>query len=120
MSEYVFLFRANQADQREHMGTPERAQQSMQAWLAWMRELEAKGHLKNPGQPLEHDGQGGPRAPRRWSPTAPMPSPRTWSSASSSSRRGTSAQAAELSLGCPMLEGERIGGGPSGGQVSTP
>jgi hypothetical protein len=28
------------------MGTPERAQQSLQAWLAWIRALEAKGHLK--------------------------------------------------------------------------
>ena len=29
MSEYVFFFRANQADQQAHMGTPERAQESM-------------------------------------------------------------------------------------------
>ena len=46
MSDFVFLFRATEAENREHMGTPERAQQSMQAWLTWMRDLEAKGHLK--------------------------------------------------------------------------
>ena len=57
MSEFVFLFRTTEADQREAMGTPERAQRSMQAWLAWMRDLEAKGHLKNPGQPLDRAGK---------------------------------------------------------------
>lgn len=57
MSEFVFLFRSNEADYRDAMATPERAQQSMQAWLAWIRELETKGHLKDPGQPLERTGK---------------------------------------------------------------
>ena len=57
MSEFVCLFRIGQTEQREAMGTPERGQQSMQVWLAWMRELEAKGHLKNPGQPLGPAGK---------------------------------------------------------------
>lgn len=57
MSEFVFLFRSNEADYRDAMGTPERAQQSMQAWLAWMRELQTKGHLKDSGQPLERTGK---------------------------------------------------------------
>ena len=39
------------------MGTPERAQRSMQAWVAWIGDLEKKGHLKNPGQPLERSGK---------------------------------------------------------------
>jgi len=57
MSGFVFLFRSGEADYREAMGTPERAQQSMQAWMAWIHELEAKGHLKDPGQPLERTGK---------------------------------------------------------------
>jgi hypothetical protein len=57
MSDFVYLFRSNDDDRREHMGTPERAQQSMQVWLAWMRDLEAKGHLKSPGQPLDVGGR---------------------------------------------------------------
>ena len=57
ISDYVFLFRATEDEQRQAMGTPERAQQSMQAMLAWFRDLEAKGHLKNPGQPLETTGR---------------------------------------------------------------
>jgi hypothetical protein len=57
MSEFVYLFRASEAEAREAMGTPERAQRSLQAWLVWIRELEAKGHLRNPGQPLEREGK---------------------------------------------------------------
>jgi hypothetical protein len=56
MSEFVYLFRSSAADQREAMGTPERAQHSLQVWLRWIRELEAGGHLKNPGQPLDPSG----------------------------------------------------------------
>ncbi len=57
MSEFVFLFRATEAEQREAMGTPERAQRSLQAWRAWIQGLESKGHLKNPGQPLDRTGK---------------------------------------------------------------
>jgi hypothetical protein len=57
MSEFVFLFRSTEADAQEAMGTPESAQRSMQAWVTWIRDLEAKGHLKSPGQPLERSGK---------------------------------------------------------------
>ena len=57
MSDFVFLFRSSEAAQQEAMGTPERAQKSMQAWMAWIGELEAKGHLKDRGQPLERGGR---------------------------------------------------------------
>lgn len=57
MSEFVYLFRSGEAQQREAMGTPERAQKSMQVWLTWLREMEAQGHLKNPGQPLTMQGK---------------------------------------------------------------
>ena len=56
MSDFAFLFRASPAEQREVMGTPERAQQALQTWLGWIRELEAGGHLKHPGQPLDTAG----------------------------------------------------------------
>ena len=57
MSDFVYLFRISDAEQREHMGSPERAQQSMQMWMAWLRDLEAKGHLNNRGLPLERSGK---------------------------------------------------------------
>jgi hypothetical protein len=57
MTEFVYLFRSDEAAYREAMGAPERAQRSLQAWLAWIRDLEAKGHLRNRGQPLEREGK---------------------------------------------------------------
>lgn len=57
MSNFVYLFRSTLEGQREAMGTPERAQRSMEAWMAWMRDLEAKGHLADPGQPLDKAGK---------------------------------------------------------------
>jgi hypothetical protein len=57
MSEFVYLFRATEAGQHEAIGTPERAQRSMQAWLAWIHELEAGGNLKSRGTPLERTGR---------------------------------------------------------------
>ena len=57
MSEYVFLFRTNEEDRRQAMGTPERAQKAIQTWIAWMRDLEAKGLIKSHGKPLESAGK---------------------------------------------------------------
>jgi hypothetical protein len=57
MSEYVFLFRTNEEDRRQAMGTPERAQKAIQAWITWMRDLEAKGLMKSYGKPLETSGK---------------------------------------------------------------
>lgn len=57
MSEFVFLFRATDAGRLAAMGTPEAAQQSIQTWLAWIHELEAKGHLKDRGLPLQPTGK---------------------------------------------------------------
>jgi hypothetical protein len=57
MSAFVFLYRATTEEQRLAMGTPEQAGRAMQAMLAWFRDLESRGHLKSPGQPLEITGR---------------------------------------------------------------
>jgi hypothetical protein len=57
MSQFLYLYRSNPAAQQAAMGTPEAAQQSMQRWMTWLADLEAKGHLKDRGQPLEHSGK---------------------------------------------------------------
>src|SRR5439155_20764022 len=49
-------YRTSDADRSAAM-SPEHAQQSMQAWLAWMRGLETNGHIKNPGNPLATEGR---------------------------------------------------------------
>jgi hypothetical protein len=57
MSAYVFLFRSTADQQQAAMGTPEQAQRSLQSWLAWIGELEAQGHLKERGHPLDRTGR---------------------------------------------------------------
>lgn len=57
MSEFVFLLRSDEESYQNAMGTPERAQKSMEAWIAWVRDLEAKGQLGSGGMPLERSGK---------------------------------------------------------------
>jgi hypothetical protein len=52
MSEYVFLYRGGEGGR-----SPERAQQMMQKWMAWFKEIAEKGHVKDRGQPLERSGK---------------------------------------------------------------
>lgn len=65
MSEFVFLFRSSDAGRREAMGTPERAQRSLETWRAWIADLEAQGCLKEPGLPLDPGGAVVRGAPAR-------------------------------------------------------
>ena len=52
MSEFTYLFRG-----RDTSASPEQMQKTMEKWTAWFKELGAKGHLKEPGHPLEHTGK---------------------------------------------------------------
>lgn len=53
MSQFFYIYYINPASRQAAMGTPEAAQQSMQRWMKWLADLEAAGHLKDRGQPLE-------------------------------------------------------------------
>ena len=105
MSEFVYLFRASEAAQREHMGTPERVQQTMQAWLAWIRELESKGHLKNRGQPLERTGKV-VRGRKKLVTDGPYVEAKDLVLGFITVDAQDLAQATKLAEGCPMLEGD--------------
>jgi hypothetical protein len=104
MSDFMFLFRAGEADRREAMGTPEQAQKSLQTWLAWIRELEAKGHLKNPGQPLNPGGKV-VRGKKRVVTDGPYIEAKELVLGFIIVEARDLAQAVALSTGCPMLEG---------------
>jgi len=104
MSQFVFLFRSDAAGQREALGTPEQAQKSLEKWMAWIRDLEAKGHLKDPGQPLEPRGKlvrGHP----------PIVTDGPYAEAKDMVigfiviEARDLAQAVELAAGCPIVEG---------------
>ena len=105
MSEFVYLFRTNLTEQQAAMGTPERAQQSMQRWLAWIRELEAKGHLKNPGQPLAVEGRV-VRGSKKVVTDGPFVELKDLVLGFIVIEARDLDEAVELSKGCPMLAGE--------------
>jgi hypothetical protein len=52
MSEFLYLYRGG-----EEGHSPERMQQTMQKWVAWLTDLTNKGHIKDQGQPLERSGK---------------------------------------------------------------
>ena len=104
MSDFVFLFRATEADNREHMGTPEAAQRSMQAWLVWVRDLEAKGHLADAGQPLDRGGKV-VRGKKKVITDGPYAESKDLVLGFMVVRARDLAQAVELASGCPMLDG---------------
>ena len=52
MSQFLYLYRGGEAGR-----SPERMQQSMQKWMAWLKDLAGKGHIKDQGQPLERTGK---------------------------------------------------------------
>jgi hypothetical protein len=52
MSEFVYLYRGAEPGR-----SPEAAQQVMQKWMTWLKDLGEKGHIKDQGQPLEPTGK---------------------------------------------------------------
>jgi hypothetical protein len=104
MSRFVYLFRASMAERRDALGTPERAQQSMQAWLKWIRELEEKGHLKDPGQPLDPEGKV-IRGKKKTVTDGPYVEAKDVVLGFIVVEARDMMHAVELSTGCPMLDG---------------
>ena len=53
MNDYVYLYRGGE----QPSASPEQMQQQMQRWMTWLKELTDRGHVKDPGHPLEHTGK---------------------------------------------------------------
>jgi len=105
MSDFVLLFRASEDSRRTAIGTPERAQKSIQTWLAWIHDLEAKGHLKERGQPLESAGQV-VRGRQRTVTDGPYVEAKDLVLGFIVITARDLAHAVELAGGCPMLDGD--------------
>jgi hypothetical protein len=52
MTDFVFLYRGGKRPE-----SPAQGQQVMQKWMDWLKDLKAKGHIKDPGHPLEPTGK---------------------------------------------------------------
>jgi hypothetical protein len=104
MADFVFLYRNTEADAREHMGTPEAAQASMKLWRAWLADLEAKGHVKSRGEPLERTGKV-LTGPKKQVTDGPFAETKDMVSGFSLITAKDEAEAIELARGCPILQG---------------
>ena len=98
MSEFVFLYRGGEAGR-----SPERAQQTMQKWMAWLNELGNKGHIKDKGQPLERAGKL-VKGKQKTVTDGPFPEAKDIVGGYTLIEARDLDQAAELSKGCPILE----------------
>jgi hypothetical protein len=97
MSEYLFIYRGGSTEPRG----PEHAQQTMQKWMTWMKDLGEKGHMKDIGHPLEKTGKtvkGKSVTDGPYAETKDIVGGYTLIEAKDLD------QAAQLSLGCPIFE----------------
>jgi hypothetical protein len=105
MAEFVFLYRSDAGQRKKAMGSPDAAQQSMEAWMAWMRDLDAKGYIKDHGQPLEEEGKV-VRGTKQLVTDGPFAEVKDLVLGFTVVKARDLAQAAELAKGCPILRGE--------------
>ena len=98
MSEFTYLFRGGEAS-----GSPEQMQQQMQKWVAWIKELGERGHLKDPGQPLERTGKV-VKGKQKIVTDGPYAEAKDLVGGYMLVEARDLAHAVELSLGCPILE----------------
>ena len=105
MNDFILLYRSNPASAQAAFASPEMAQQSMQRWLAWIRELEAQGHLKDAGQPLEPAGMM-VAGKTKTITDGPFAESKDLIGGVSIISAPDMARAAELAKGCPILDGD--------------
>jgi hypothetical protein len=98
MSEFVFLYRGG-----ERSDSPQQAEQQMQRWVAWMKELGEKGHLKDRGQPLETTGKV-VRGKQKVVTDGPYAESKDLVGGYTLVEAKDLSHAAELSKGCPIFE----------------
>ena len=104
MSQFLYLYRMSGDARQAAMGTPEQAQQSMQRWMTWMRDLDARGHLKDRGQPLEGTGKV-VRGQQKTVTDGPYTETKDLVGGFTIVEARDIDEAVQLSHGCPILEG---------------
>jgi len=100
MSEFVYLYRGGVRET-----VPEKAQQQMQKWMAWFKDLADKGHVKDRGQPLERAGKL-VKGKQKTVTDGPFAEAKHVVGGYTLIEAHDLDQAVELSKGCPILEVE--------------
>jgi len=98
MSEFTFLFRG-----RDTSASPEQMQKTTQKWVAWFKELGEKGHIKDPGHPLEPAGKV-VMGRQKTVHDGPYAEAKDIVGGFTLIEAKDLSQAVELSKGCPILE----------------
>jgi hypothetical protein len=98
MSEFLYLYRGG-----ERPNSPDAAQKVMQKWVEWMKDLGARGHLKDGGHPLE-PGAGKVVRAGKGVTDGPFAEAKDVVGGYTLVEAKDLAQAAELAQGCPILE----------------
>jgi hypothetical protein len=98
MSEFVFLYRNGQRPT-----SPEDAQQVLQKWMAWFKDLAAKGCVVDRGQPLERSGKV-VQAGTKTVVDGPFAEAKDVVGGYSVVKAADINEAAELAKGCPVLD----------------
>jgi hypothetical protein len=100
MSEFLYLYRGGEAGR-----SPERMQQMLQKWMAWLKELQEKGHIKDQGQPLERTGKL-VKGKQKTVTDGPFAEAKDVVGGYTLIEARDLEQAVELSKGCPIFENE--------------
>jgi hypothetical protein len=100
MSEFVFLYRGGEPGR-----SPEKAQQMMQKWMAWLEQLGEKGHIKDQGQPLERTGKL-VKGKQKTVTDGPFAEAKDVVGGYTLIEARDLEQAVELSKGCPIFEAD--------------
>ena len=100
MSDFVYLYRGGE---RMPAGSAEEAQQQMQRWMTWLKDLADKGHIKDPGHPLERSGKLVKGRPKSVT-DGPFAEAKDIVGGYTLVQAADLAQAVELTSGCPILD----------------
>src|SRR5215468_1313642 len=98
MGEFVFLYRGGQRPT-----SPEQGQQVLQRWMTWFKDLAAKGHVVDRGQPLERTGKI-VKGTAKTVTDGPFAEAKDVVGGYTLIKANDVVQAAELAKGCPILE----------------
>jgi len=100
MSQFMYLFRGGNDWTK---ADPKDIQANMQKWVAWMKDLGAKGHFKGSGEPLDRTGKV-VRGKSKTVTDGPYAEAKDIVGGYLLIEAKDIAEATELSRGCPLLE----------------
>ena len=98
MTEFTFLFRG-----RERSASPQELQKNMEKWVAWFKELDANGRMKDPGNPLAASGKV-VSGKRKIVSDGPFAEAKDVVGGYILIEAETLAEATDIAKGCPILE----------------